>query len=167
MQVAIILPMPLVAMRVFDPDHQSLRLSIYFGQRGPQLLYTHSSKYDIAHDHTSVRSLPKLLLGKSVVDCTYCDRSSIRVCKLLFSTQERLRSAHRLQGGPLPSMRHLICAIVIKCQIDFGDTRRTFCFRHDAHAFTLRDTTGTVVSTLASCILDREAGGAASVPFST
>lgn len=121
------------------------------------------------HDHyvREYERLYMLSLEKHVIRCTYCDRSSIRVCKLLFSTQDKLRSAHRLQGGPLSSMRHLICAIVIMGHKNVGDTIQTFCFRHDAHAFTLRDTTGIVVSTYALCILGREAGGAESAPFST
>jgi hypothetical protein len=44
-----------------------------------------------------------------VMKSTHCDRSSINVCKLLFNTQDKLRSAHRLQGGPFSLMIHLIC----------------------------------------------------------
>ena len=44
-------------------------------------------------------------------------RSSISVCRLLFSTHDKLRSVHLLHGGPLPSMIHLIlqAALVTHC----------------------------------------------------
>lgn len=51
--------------------------------------------------------------GRRCMHCTYCPRSSIKVCKLLFSTHARLRSVHRLHGGPRSSMMHLIWGRVL------------------------------------------------------
>lgn len=57
----------------------------------------HASIYDISQ-------------RRCVMWLTYCDRSSIKVCKLLFNTQDNLRSAQRLHGGPVfSSIIHLIC----------------------------------------------------------
>jgi hypothetical protein len=98
---------------------------------------------------------------------TYCERSSIRVCRLLLRTQDKLRSEHRLHGGPLSFMMHFIC---FWCKpYVFHNVRpcRTFCLRHDAQALTFRDTTGIDGSASVSETRGREAGGAEVVPLFT
>jgi hypothetical protein len=66
----------------------------------PSSVSSHAQSFDSCLDYS---------VGIAHADQTYCERSSIRVCKLLFSTQDKLRSVHRLQGGPLSLMIHLIC----------------------------------------------------------
>lgn len=51
-----------------------------------------------------------LLSGSRFHKATYCDFSSMMVCKFLPRMQSRFRSAHRRQGGPASSMRHFIWA---------------------------------------------------------
>jgi hypothetical protein len=75
----------------------------------------------------------------------------------LFNTHDKLRSVHRLQGGPLSSIMHLICRHMSLVWSRSG-SHRTFCLRHDAHALTLRDTTGTDISMFPLDSRGREAG---------
>ena len=119
------------------------------GHRRPR-----ASIYDVSKRH----SMPWL---------TYCDRSSINVCKLLFNTQDNLRSTQRLHGGPVfSSMMHLIC--VSSVIVDGNHVSLwpllTFCFRHAAQAFTLREIAGVVASANGSDCRGREAAGDIEVP---
>lgn len=102
---------------------------------------------------------------------TYCDRSSINVCRLLLRTQDRFRSAHRLHGGPtLSSIIHLICTtsisslIIEQQQATLG--LLTFCLRHAAQAFTLREIDGAVASCPVSECRGRGAAGDNEGPLS-
>jgi hypothetical protein len=114
----------------------------------------------------SFKYRPDYNVGIAHINQTYCERSSIRVCKLLFRTQDKLRSVHLLQGGPLSLITHLIC-FKISSFIAILGACRTFCLRHDAHAVTFRDTSGAEASTVAFDSRGREAGDVDGFPSST
>lgn len=66
------------------------------------------SAYASIYTQPSVSAADRLSCHVARSYGTYWPRSSISVCRLLFSTHPKFRSVHRLQGGPRSSIMHLI-----------------------------------------------------------
>lgn len=76
------------------------------------------------HTHTTITlTIPSLFDDRTIIsrtsmtltteretndDTTYCDFSSMSICKLLFSTHAKLRCLHLVHGGLPSSMWHRI-----------------------------------------------------------
>lgn len=73
---------------------------------------------------------------------TYCDFSSRIVCRLLPKTQHKPFSAHRLQGGPLSSIKHLIYQKVNITALFRPEFNLTFCLRQAVQALTFLEIIG-------------------------
>ena len=75
---------------------------------------------------------------------TYCDFSSMMLCRFLPRTQPKFRSEHLRHGGPLSSMRHLIWGLSAQHEPSTAGATatRTLCLLHAAQALIFLDICG-------------------------